>query len=191
MSFLSGDQVELEPLDPSRDAHVEVYRRSRNHPAMRATGAYETGLVVDEAREAIRQRRGGDGACCAIRAEGEALGWAHATITDDRARVAEVGYYVLPAGQGKGYATDAVRTLVAFAFDELNANSVAARIRADNEPSRRVVEKLGFTHEGTRRESLFAEGAYHDVAVFGLLADEVEATRNGDGDTDVTDVSPD
>jgi RimJ/RimL family protein N-acetyltransferase len=189
MPFLSGDHVDLEPLDPDDDAHVAVYRESRNHPAMRATGAYEAGLTDGEAREAIRERRGDDrdGTLCAIRAEGEPQGWAGATMTDDRARVAEIAYYVLPAGQGKGYATDAVRTLAAYAFEELNAHSVVARIRADNDPSRRVVEKAGFTREGRRRESYYREGEHHDVDIYGLLRSEWDDGGADDPDADGSD----
>ncbi|WP_276261174.1 GNAT family N-acetyltransferase [Haloglomus litoreum] len=189
MTFLSGERVELEPLDPSDLTHVDAYRESRNHPAMRATGAYETGLTTEEARERIRERRSGDsdGVPCAIRAEGEVLGWAGVTVTDDRARVAEVAYYVLPGGQGKGYATDAVRTLVAFAFAELHANSVLARLRADNDPSRRVVEKVGFTREGTRREAYYREADYHDIAIYGLLRSEWDGPAS-DGERDEDDL---
>lgn len=184
MAFLSGDHVDLKPLDPDDDDHVAAYRESRNHPAMRVTGAYEAGLTTEEARERIRERRSDDrdGALCAIRAEGEPLGWAGVRMTDDRARVAEIAYYVLPAGQGKGYATDAVRTLVRYAFEEQNAHSVVARIRADNEPSRRVVEKVGFTREGTRREGYFRGGDYHDIAIYGLLRSEID-TSDEEGDT--------
>jgi RimJ/RimL family protein N-acetyltransferase len=191
MSFLSGDHVDLEPLDPDDDTHVAVYRESRNHPVMRATGAYETGLTTAEAREGIQERRDREGTLCAIRAEGEPLGWAGVTITDDRARVAEMAYYVLPSGQGKGYGTDAVRTLIRFAFDTLDANSVVARIRADNEASRRVVEKAGFTREGRRREGYYREGDYHDIAIYGLLRAEFDEEGHETAGTAPEDDDPD
>jgi len=182
MPFLTGERVELEPLDPDDATHVEAYRETRNLPTMRATGGYEAGLTAAEARDRIRERRETEGALCAIRAEGTVQGWAGVALHDDRAREAEVSYYVLPGGQGKGYATDAVRTLAAFAFDSLNAHSLVARVRADNSPSRRVVEKVGFTHEGTRREAFYGEGAYHDVAIYGLLREGfVAADDTGDG----------
>jgi len=184
MPFLAGERVTLEPLDPDDDAHVAAYRETRNRPEMRTTGGYETGLTAAEARGAIRERREHEGAICAVVAEDSVQGWAGVAMRDRRAREAEVSYYVLPGGQGKGYATDAVRALVGFAFAELNAHSVVGRIRADNDASRRVLEKVGFTHEGTRRESLFYEGTYHDVTVFGLLADEFEPSGAADGDED-------
>lgn len=188
MPFLTGEHVELEPLDPADDDHVAAYRATRNRPEMRATGGYEAGLTADEAREAIRERRSAEGALCAVVAEGAVQGWAGVALRDDRAREAEVSYYVLPGGQGKGYATDAVRALVGFAFGSLNAHSVVGRVRADNDPSRRVLEKVGFTEEGTRRESLYTEGDHRDVAIYGLLDREFEPAaadgEEGESDTD-------
>lgn len=183
MTFLTGEHVELEPLDPEDDDHVAAYRETRNLPEMRAAGGYEAGLTGGEARDTIRERRSGEGVLCAIVAEGSVQGWAGVAMRDGRAREAEVSYYVLPGGQGKGYATDAVRTLVEFAFDSLNAHSVVGRIRTDNDASRRVLEKAEFTEEGTRRESLYTAGDYRDVAIYGLLdrefADDAGAAEDG------------
>jgi RimJ/RimL family protein N-acetyltransferase len=188
MAFLTGEHVELEPLDPEDDDHVAAYRETRNLPTMRATGGYEAGLTPAEARDAIRDRRSNEGALCAIIAEGGVQGWAGVAMRDDRAREAEVSHYVLPGGQGKGYATDAIRTLVGFAFGSLNAHSVVGRVRADNDASRRVLEKAGFTEEGTRRESLYTDGDYRDVAVYGLLDREFpDGEADDEGAEDRTD----
>jgi RimJ/RimL family protein N-acetyltransferase len=180
MPFLPGETVDLEPLDPRDDAHVACYRETRNRPEMRATGGYEAGLTTAEARAAIEERREREGACCAIVAEGGVQGWAEVHLRDRRAGEAEVSYYVRPGGQGKGYATEAVGLLVGYAVDGLNANSVVGRIRADNEASRRVLEKVGFIHEGTRREGVYTAGSHHDVAIYGLLA--AEYRRLGEDD---------
>jgi RimJ/RimL family protein N-acetyltransferase len=65
---------------------------------------------------------------------------------DDREPdVIEVGYTIDPAFQGRGYATEAVRALVAYAFDTLGAEIVRAYASAENVPSHRVVEKSGLT----------------------------------------------
>lgn len=179
MSFLSGDRVALAPLDPASEAHVATVREARNHPEMRPTGGYETGLTTDEARELIRDRREREGTAVAIVAEGEAAGYARAEVTDDRARVVELSVYVLPTHQGKGYGTDAVRTLARHAFRTLNAESLLARIRADNTASVRLFEAVGFVREGTRRRAFYKEGQCHDVALFGLLREEFENSTEG------------
>jgi aminoglycoside 6'-N-acetyltransferase len=57
--------------------------------------------------------------------------------------VVKVGYTIAPAFQGRGYGTEAMRALVAFAFDVLGAEVVRAYADADNVPSHRVAEKVG------------------------------------------------
>ena len=57
--------------------------------------------------------------------------------------VIRVGYTIAPAFQGLGYATEAIRALVAYAFDTLEADVVRAHANAENDPSIRVAEKVG------------------------------------------------
>ena|SRR5688572_12483785 len=57
--------------------------------------------------------------------------------------VIKVGYTISPDAQGRGYATEAVRALVDFAFDELGFDVVRAYASEENEPSIRVAQKVG------------------------------------------------
>jgi RimJ/RimL family protein N-acetyltransferase len=59
--------------------------------------------------------------------------------------VLKVGYTMDPAHQRRGYATEAVRALIAYAFEVLGAEVVRAYADADNVPSIRVAEKAGMT----------------------------------------------
>lgn len=51
MAFLASDLLELVPLDPDDETHVETYRQSRNEPEMRVTGAYGKCLTREQSRE--------------------------------------------------------------------------------------------------------------------------------------------
>jgi RimJ/RimL family protein N-acetyltransferase len=57
--------------------------------------------------------------------------------------VIKVGYTISPEVQGRGYATEALRALVDYAFDALGADVVRAYASEENEPSIRVAEKVG------------------------------------------------
>jgi RimJ/RimL family protein N-acetyltransferase len=59
----------------------------------------------------------------------------------------EVGYHVLPALQGRGYATEAAAASRDFARDVLGATRLIAIIHPDNRPSQRVAEKIGLSPE--------------------------------------------
>jgi len=58
--------------------------------------------------------------------------------------VLKIGYTIDPSAQGRGYATEAVRALVAYAFDALRAEIVRIYANEDNVASIRVAEKAGF-----------------------------------------------
>jgi RimJ/RimL family protein N-acetyltransferase len=70
---------------------------------------------------------------------------------------------------GRGYGTDAVQTLTAWAFDTLNLNRVFLRVFADNARAIRCYEKVGYQHEGRLRQHNYHNGAYRDVLLMGLL----------------------
>ena len=62
---------------------------------------------------------------------------------EDEPGVIKVGYTVAPTFQGRGYATEAIGALVAYAFDVLGAEVVRAYASAENVASLRVAEKVG------------------------------------------------
>ena len=61
----------------------------------------------------------------------------------------EIGYHLLPAHWGKGYATEAARLILAFGFEILGLPRIHAVVLPRNRPSLRIVDKLGFTQKGT------------------------------------------
>lgn len=60
----------------------------------------------------------------------------------------ELGWTIVPEYQGRGYATEAARMLLPYAFGALEQSRVMSLIHPDNAPSRRVAEKLGQRIEG-------------------------------------------
>ena len=74
--------------------------------------------------------------------------------------------------QGKGYGTDALRTAVQHAFDELGLNRVSASILAFNGRSIRAFEKAGFTQEGIGRQCYLWHGAFQDMVRMSILREE-------------------
>lgn len=77
------------------------------------------------------------------RGSGTLVGDVGISPADDEPGVIKVGYTMDPAFQGRGYATEAVGALVAYAFDSLGAETVRAFASAENLPSIRVAEKVG------------------------------------------------
>ncbi len=59
----------------------------------------------------------------------------------------EVAWRLAAAAQGRGLATEGARAAVAYAREHLAAEPLVSFTTPDNHPSRRVMEKLGFTHD--------------------------------------------
>lgn len=103
---------------------------------------------------------------------GRRAGMVSLTDVDYRRSSAEVGYWLAPAAQGNGYATEAVGRVLTYAVDTLDLHRIEAEVDAPNDPSVGLLESLGFTHEGTRREVRVLDGERVDMHVYGLLAPE-------------------
>jgi RimJ/RimL family protein N-acetyltransferase len=68
----------------------------------------------------------------------------------DGLRTAEIGYRLLRAAWGKGYATEGVRALIEAAFNSLGFDRVRGETMTVNQASCRVLEKAGLRHIKTR-----------------------------------------
>lgn len=82
---------------------------------------------------------------------------------------AEVGFLFAPEAQGKGYGTESLRAVCDFAFTTGGLRRMTACVTAGNHASRHLLEKVGFVHEGTLRESFWLHQTWYDDWVFGLL----------------------
>lgn len=101
-------------------------------------------------------------------------GWAQAEVADAaRGTEAELGWTLDPAFQGRGYATEAIRAVIGACFGPLGLRRIHAGCFAANEPSWRVMERLGMRREEfSRGTGLHRSGVWMDGMNYGLLAEE-------------------
>jgi RimJ/RimL family protein N-acetyltransferase len=69
--------------------------------------------------------------------------------------VAEIGYGIVPSRQGRGYATEAVNTVLLLAWEQPETNTVIAHTEIANLASQRVLGKAGFVLEATAAEKRY------------------------------------
>lgn len=122
----------------------------------------------------------GSGARVAVErvADGRFVGWCTFNGFDPTFRSASLGYCFTRDAWGRGYATEAARALLGWAYDTLDLNRVQAETDTRNVASARVLEKLGFVLEGTLREDCIVNGDVSDSWVFGLLRRDWDALRS-------------
>lgn len=130
----------------------------------------------------------GSGARFAIetRIDESFVGWCSMFRWNPVYRSLGIGYCLDEPSWGKGYATEAVRAMLLWAYDTLDLNRVEAEVDTRNAASARVLEKLGFQREGMRREDCIVAGEVSDSWIYGLLRRDwqaepgaVSATRAG------------
>ena len=88
-------------------------------------------------------------------------------------RALMLGYVLSRQYWGHGYMTEGVRAVLRYAFSLPGVSMVTVRHYPHNSRSRRVIEKLGFTCEGTLRcASELYDGTVYDTCVYSLLKTE-------------------
>ena len=86
---------------------------------------------------------------------------------------ATVGYWVDGALAGRGITPTALALVLDHCFGVVGLHRVEADIRPENTASRRVVEKLGFRHEGLHERFMFIDDDWRDHLSYALLHEDV------------------
>jgi len=84
----------------------------------------------------------------------------------------EIGYDVIPSARGRGYGTEAVQIMVDYLFLSKDIVRIQAVTNKGNKSSQRVLEKAGFTKEGTLRKVGYVRGERTDAYVYSILREE-------------------
>lgn len=92
-------------------------------------------------------------------------------------RAAEIGYALAREHWGNGYAHEATGGLVDWLFSDSNRTRISAILHPENHRSARVVERLGFVHEGHTRLSGWAGDENTDDWVYGITRTDYDAWR--------------
>jgi RimJ/RimL family protein N-acetyltransferase len=121
-------------------------------------GGYEQGRR-DGTREAFAALDGDDGF----------LGLALAPTIDREGDEVELGYIVPREARGRGVATEMLRQLTQWAFDEAGALRIVLVIDVENAASERVAERCGYVREGVMRSIHLKQGARVDAAIWSRL----------------------
>jgi RimJ/RimL family protein N-acetyltransferase len=100
--------------------------------------------------------------------------WAQLEVADQaRGAQAELGFVLDPAHTGHGYATEAVRELLRYCFQDVGLRRVTANCFLENDASWRLLERVGMRREfHAVRESLHRSGRWLDTVGYGLLEEE-------------------
>ncbi|MEW5756484.1 MAG: GNAT family N-acetyltransferase [Pseudomonadota bacterium] len=115
-----------------------------------------------------------------LKETGKLIGTCGFNSWSEKMRNAVVGYDLKPEYWNRGITTEAIFEIIHAAFSGLLPCGPLHRIQADTIPgnvaSEKVLLKLGFKEEGTRRQCAFLRGSYYDMKCYGLLTQEFRET---------------
>lgn len=106
----------------------------------------------------------------AVEYDGRFVGLVNLIEIDWKNRCAETSIRLTnKAPKRKGVGTDALISLVDYAFNELNLHRLYATIIDNNEISKKLHQKCGYVFEGTQKDAIYKNGKYHDRILMALV----------------------
>ncbi|WP_411965113.1 GNAT family N-acetyltransferase [Haloferax sp. YSMS24] len=166
-TFLAGDEVTLRTVERE---HLDFLQTHRNDPEIRRWMP----RALPQNREQLESEFEGyisddSGVNLVVSVDGDPIGFVSLFDLQHDSGRARIAAWFAPDEQGKGYGTEAAELLVDYAFDERRLHKLVAGALATNDPSRGLLESLGFEQEGRQRDHYFVRGEYVDRVVYGLL----------------------
>ncbi len=113
----------------------------------------------------------------AVRETNLPIGWVSLRIGDHALRTAEVGYSLIAGQRARGYATEAVRAVVDYAFEASDLRQLDACCVPANVASRRLLARLGFAEMRMQRNGAIVRGRPVDIIIFVLQRESWSAAH--------------
>jgi RimJ/RimL family protein N-acetyltransferase len=180
--FFETERLRVRPM---RLSDVDTFAAYRADPDVARYQSWED-FTLEQGRELVEsmqdQRPGTPGEWYQFALEdktsGDLVGDLAACVDADEPRVMEVGFTLDPRHQGRGYGTEALRGLLAYAFGTWSLHRVFAVTDADNTAAAALLERLGFRQEAHFRENIFFKGSWGSELVFAMLHREWQAIHH-------------
>ncbi|UFJ41075.1 GNAT family N-acetyltransferase [Brevibacillus humidisoli] len=97
---------------------------------------------------------------------------------NQKVNMVTIGYFLAESYWGNGIATNALKALIGFLFDDVNVNRIQAEVMPANEGSKKVLGKNGFVKEGTLRQASFWSGkGVVDLEIYSILKHEYQSNK--------------
>lgn len=107
-----------------------------------------------------------------LRESGGMIGEVGMYIESGSKQTGDIGWSLNRAFWGQGYATEAAKWLIDYAFGERRLHRLTSNASTQNTESIRLLERLGMRREGTTRESVLVHGVWHDEHRYAMLSSE-------------------
>jgi RimJ/RimL family protein N-acetyltransferase len=174
-------------LRPVREDDIEDVWPWVSDPAFPRFMSWQAHVDRDETRAQLRatiaRLERGTGIAWSIVHDGKVIGrigydeieWQLRALRLNRA---ELGYWLAPPLWNQGFMTEAALAVIRFGFEPLGLHKIVVKCFAENEASRRVIEKCGFRLVGRMEDDLWRDGSWHAHLLFEMLRSEHDDTTS-------------
>ncbi len=166
-----AEMLTIRPLEISDAESLLELMKERSVQEM--TVGFPSEPTINTARTIIKVRKNweksGTGLQMAIEYDGDFIGLVGLNAVSKAYDRAAIDYVVSEKHRGRGFAALAVGAFIPVCTERFSLHRISASVFADNLPSRRVLEKCGFSFEGIARDEIKKDGIYRDVAHYGLI----------------------
>lgn len=174
-ALVDPEHVAIRPARASDARHLRTWRGEpsvREHQPLREVSLAQlrADLATSNPNDLYRGR--GDRFIWIVECNGRPCGWITLVVSNWEHGLSEVGYALSTDFQNRGVMAAALTLLLPDIFLRTTLERLEARCSVDNLASQRVLEKLGFAHEGTLRGYFRLRGERVDHALYALLRDD-------------------
>lgn len=175
---LKTDRLSLKPItEQDFDFIVKLETRPENKE-YEMEGILKRDIIIEGCKEFIEGEKmlPEDGGIKYIvcNEKNEMIGSVSLSCNWEKTKEWELGYIFLSEYWGKGYATEAVKSVINFAFKDLGIHKLMAFVNAENKRSVDLAKCIGMVDEGYMREARLVDGKWNDEFVFTLLKKDLE-----------------
>jgi aminoglycoside 6'-N-acetyltransferase len=161
------------------DTDLQAFMSYRNDPEVARYQSWES-ISESEALSFIREQKTiqpgvpGQGFQIAIelKATDTLIGDCYIKINELDDRQAEIGFTLSRVNQGQGFATEAISSLLNYAFLKFDLHRIIAITDCENAASVALLERLGMRREGHFLKNVWFKGKWGDEYLYAILKEE-------------------
>jgi RimJ/RimL family protein N-acetyltransferase len=170
-----GQLVKLRPIEPS-EAEA-LWRWNSDPEVMRwmSDGYLQSLAQVRKRMEERPSSTYGDVIYgIEVLADGALIGLVRLRDAEPETGCAELDIYLGEKDYwGKGYASDAMRTMCRYGFEKMRLHKISLDVVTENHAAHHIYRKIGFVEEGRLRQAFRRDGQWYDMFIMGLLEGEL------------------
>jgi ribosomal-protein-alanine N-acetyltransferase len=162
----------------TEDNAESMFKNWASDPEVTKFLVYDTCTTLDEIKKRISEwfayleNYESDVYAIVLKETSEIIGTIDFAVIDLEAKSTEVGYQLGKTWWGKGYAAEALKTLICYLFESVGLNRICADYDPRNPNSGRVMQKAGLIYEGTSRQCKIRNGELVDRVHYAIIAED-------------------